>query len=281
MPNFLNDICAVKKEEVARLHSRPIDSSGRSSPRRPFVEALRAPRGLAVIAEIKKASPSKGIISASFDPVAIARVYEKGPATAISVLTEEKYFLGSLSYLKAVRKAVTLPILRKDFIIDPSQVLQSAAANADAVLLIATLLGNNQLQELYSAAAECDIDPLIEVHSMKEAERVLYLMPTPQCIGINNRDLRTFETNFSTTFSIIKHLPSEITVVSESGIGTWRQAQTLLQAGVKAVLVGESLMRSPDPASLIKELLDLTPQSAPPTTLSLSERREEDAAGVG
>jgi indole-3-glycerol phosphate synthase len=256
MPQFLDAILATKKEEVRRLLSQKIGSAGRSSPKKPFIEAIANAAGLAVIAEVKKASPSKGVISATFDPIAIADTYEKGGATAISVLTDEKYFQGSLRYLEAVREKVTLPVLRKDFIIDPVQVLESAQTGADAMLLIVAILDMNQMRELYFAAMELSLDPLIEVHTMKECERVLKLSPLPRLIGINNRDLSTFETDISTTISIIKNIPREVMVISESGIGTKEQAQALFRAGVKGILAGESLMRSPDPAGLIQELTD-------------------------
>jgi indole-3-glycerol phosphate synthase len=256
MPQILNAIVATKKEEVRRLYSQKMGKKGRTSPQRFFIDAISDSSKLAIIAEVKKASPSKGVISASFDPIAIAETYEKGGATAISVLTDEKYFQGSLRYLEAVREKVSLPLLRKDFIIDPLQVFESAQAGADAMLLIVAILGLNQMQELYSAALELSIDPLVEVHSMKECEIAFKLSPMPRLIGINNRDLSTFETDVSTTLSIIKNIPREVMVISESGIGTKEQAQTLFRAGVKGILAGESLMRSPDPAALIQELTD-------------------------
>ena len=153
-----------------------------------------------------------------------------------------------------VRDAVSLPVLRKDFIIDPLQVQQSAACNADAMLLIAAILGKGQMEELYSAALELGLDPLIEIHSMEECERVLALSPTPRCIGINNRDLMTFETNIATTLAIVPHIPKDIVVISESGIQSVEQAKTLQKAGVRGLLVGESLMRQEEPGKLIKEL---------------------------
>jgi indole-3-glycerol phosphate synthase len=256
MPQFLDAILATKKEEVRRLRSQKFGSAGRSSPKRPFIEAIANAAGLAVIAEVKKASPSKGVIAASFDPIAIADTYEKGGATAVSVLTDEKYFQGSLRYLEGVREKVTLPVLRKDFIIDPVQVLESAQTGADAMLLIVAILDMNQMRELYFAAMELSLDPLIEVHTMKECEMVWKLSPLPRLIGINNRDLTTFKTDISTTLSIIKNIPRDTVVISESGVGTKEQAQALFRAGVKGILAGESLMRSPDPAALIRELAD-------------------------
>jgi indole-3-glycerol phosphate synthase len=254
MPSILDSIVATKKEEVRRLRADTSIRASRSSEKRPFIDAIAKALGLGIIAEIKKASPSKGVISTDFDPEAIAVNYEKGNATAISVLTDVKYFQGALSYLTIVRDAVSLPVLRKDFIIDPLQVQQSAAYNADAMLLIAAILGQGQMEELFSAALECGLDPLIEIHSMGECERVMKLSPTPRCIGINNRDLKTFETNIATTLSIVPNIPQGIVIISESGIQTREHAQALQKAGVKGLLVGESLMRKKEPGDLIKEL---------------------------
>ena len=256
MPTILDDIVATKKEEVRRLRTNKSIHGGRTSEKRPFIEAVAHARGLGIIAEIKKASPSKGVISADadFDPEAIAQKYEKGNASAISVLTDERYFKGTLSYLTMVKDVVSLPVLRKDFIIDPLQVQQSAANNADAMLLIAAILGKGQMEELYSAALELGLDPLIEIHSLDECERVLELSPAPRCIGINNRDLKTFETYIAVTLAIAPHIPQGIVCVSESGIRTRAHAEALLKAGVRGLLVGESLMRCKDPSGLIKEL---------------------------
>jgi indole-3-glycerol phosphate synthase len=254
MPNILHDIVATKREEVRRLKKDASIHGGRTSEKRPFIEAIAQARGLGIIAEVKKASPSKGVISVDFNPEAIAKAYEKGKATAISVLTDEKYFLGALSYVTTVRDAAQLPVLRKDFIIDPLQVLQSAAINADAMLLIAAILGKGQMEELYSATLELGLDPLIEIHSIAECERVLALSPTPQCIGINNRDLMTFETNIAATLAIVPYIPHGMVCISESGIRTRAHAEALLKAGVRGLLVGESLMRCENPSDLIKEL---------------------------
>jgi indole-3-glycerol phosphate synthase len=254
MPNILADIVATKKEEVRRLRSDSSIHRGRTDEKRPFIAALAEAKGLGIIAEVKKASPSKGIISADFDPKAISEKYEKGGASAISVLTDEKYFQGSLSYLTIVRETVLLPVLRKDFIIDPLQVVQSAAINADAMLLIAAILYRGQMEELYSAALELNLDPLMEIHNMRECESVLALSPIPRCIGINNRDLATFKTDIATTLSIVGNIPQGIVILSESGIQTREHAEVLQKAGVRGLLVGESLMRSAEPGKLIKEL---------------------------
>jgi indole-3-glycerol phosphate synthase len=256
MPTILDAIIAEKKEEVRRLRLQKGGRSGRTSEKRPFRDSIADSSKLAVIAEVKKASPSKGVIAASFDPVAVAEAYEKGGAACISVLTDEKFFQGSLDYLRKVREKVGLPVLRKDFIIDPVQVFESASVDADAMLLIAAALGGGQMQELYAAALELSLDPLIEVHTMKEVEAVFRLSPEPGLIGVNNRDLATFETDIETTLRIVKELPRGVTVISESGIATREQAQTLFKAGVRGVLVGESLMRAEDPGALIKELTE-------------------------
>jgi len=256
MPHFLDTIVATKHKEVAKLKAQGVSRSGRMEPARPFINALVDAQGLGIIAEVKKASPSKGIIAASFDPVAIATRYQEGGATAVSVLTDEQYFMGAIAYLTAVRKAVALPVLRKDFIIDPLQVFQTASINADAMLLIAAILSDGQMQELYCAARELSLDVLLEVHSMQEAERVLKLSPMPACIGINNRDLRTFQTDINITIDILKHLPSGILIISESGIHEPQQAAQLKAAGVKGLLIGESLMRDNNPVGLLQDFIN-------------------------
>ncbi len=254
MPSFLDTILSAKKDEIRRLARERGRFSGRSDKARPFVSALRRNNGPAIIAEIKKASPSRGVISAAFDPRAIAKRYHAGGAAALSVLTDEKFFMGSQACLETARNAVPLPVLRKDFIIDPIQVLQTAAMNADAMLLIAAALSDAQMDELYCAGRAAGLDMLIEIHSHKELDRVLRLSPLPSCIGINNRDLATFAADIQTTVSIAPYVPKEITLVSESGITGAAQAKELYKAGVSALLVGESLMRAEDPEKLIQEL---------------------------
>ncbi len=253
MQTFLKTILEHKRDEVARLRKRRAEfAGGRSDAGRPFVQSLNIKPRLALIAEIKKASPSKGLICKDFDPAAIARTYEQAGANAVSVLTDERFFQGSIEHLKAVRENVSLPVLRKDFLIDPLQLEETAYCNADAALLIAAALSDSQMAELYEACAELKIETLVEVHAMGELERVMRL--SPPAIGINNRDLDTFKVDLETTFSILPHVPPEMVVVSESGISTGRDTEKLSKAGVHAVLVGESLMRSSDPAALIAEL---------------------------
>jgi indole-3-glycerol phosphate synthase len=254
MPSILDTILAEKKEEVKRLYRERARFSGRSSEHRPFAKSLRRHGGPAVIAEIKKASPSRGVIRDDFNPETIAKQYSDGGAAALSVLTDEKFFMGSSANLEAARNAVSLPVLRKDFIIDPVQVAQTASMNAYAMLLIAAALSQGQMDELFCAGREAELDILIEIHSTKELDRVLKLSPLPLCLGVNNRDLATFKTDIKLTLTIAPHVPKEIALVSESGIENGDQAKELFKAGVSALLVGESLMRAKDPGKLIKEL---------------------------
>jgi len=249
--SILKTIVEYKKKEIAHLRTHG-SFAPRSDTPRGFIKQLQSDAQIAVIAEVKKASPSKGLICSEFDPVTIAHRYEAGGARAVSVLTDEHFFQGSTAYLTQVRSTISLPVLRKEFIIDPLQVEETASLNADAMLLIAAILSDSQLQELYAATVEQGIDPLIEIHNHRELERVMKIEPA--LIGINNRDLNTFKTDIQTTIDLIREIPSQTTVVSESGIFTGTQTQKLATCGVTAVLVGESLMRHENPGSLIKEL---------------------------
>lgn len=206
-----------------------------------------------IIAELKHASPSKGVLRASFDPVSIARIYQAHGAAAVSVLTERKYFLGSLEYLKAVREVISLPVLRKDFIFDPYQLYEARVYGADAVLLICALLSQAQLEDLYQEAGELSLQILPETHNLKELERVL-LLKSP-ILGINNRDLQTFTTNLDVTLRLLTDVPPEKVVVSESGIHRREDIMRLEEAGVAAVLIGEELMRAEDIEKKLKQLL--------------------------
>jgi indole-3-glycerol phosphate synthase len=256
MSTILDTIISAKKEEVKLLKRERGKYHGRTSEARSFINAIRQPGKLSIIAEIKKASPSKGIIKADFDPVSIAETYLRGGAAAMSVLTDEKFFMGSQQYLEDARNAVTLPVLRKDFIIDPIQVEETASMNADAMLLIAACLSDAQMQELFCAAQENALDVLLEIHTMKELDRALKLSPLPACIGVNNRDLATFKTDIATTLSIAPHVPlGDIVLVSESGIENNDQAKQLYKAGVSAILVGETLMRAQNPEKSMKDLI--------------------------
>jgi indole-3-glycerol phosphate synthase len=252
-PAILDTIIQHKREEVKSLYARRSEfTGGRSKPARKFADALKRNLCMSLIAEVKKASPSKGLICANFDPEAIAKKYESGGADAVSVLTDEKFFMGSAEYLTCVRNAIQLPVLRKDFIIDPVQVEQTACLNADAMLLIAAALSDMQLKELYDTAIQKGIEPLVEIHNSTELDRVMKLSPI--IIGINNRNLATFEVSLETTISLVSRIPMGVTVVSESGIFTGKDTAMLKEAGVHAVLVGESLMRAGDVGGLIREL---------------------------
>lgn len=252
MTTILDKIIDRKKDEVSKLKRNPVDYICKGGPKRSFIKALKAAPSLAIISEIKKASPSRGIIRKDFDPVMIARSYETGGAHAISVLTDVHFFQGSIEYLQIVRETTSLPVLRKDFIIDILQVEETSRIGADAMLLIAAALDNSQVRDLYQAALDLDIDPLIEIHSTNELDRAMYL--DPPLIGINNRNLSTFVTDINLTLDLVSLIPSTVTVISESGIENGDQARMLKASGVKGLLVGESLMRFDNPEKLISEL---------------------------
>lgn len=223
------------------------------APPRGFRQALIDFAGVALIAEAKKASPSKGVICPDFDPVRIAREYEAGGAQAISVLTDEKFFQGSLSYIPQVRQAVQLPVLRKDFIIHEAQITQARKFGADAVLLIAAILDKNRMADFLAQSRELGMDVLVEVHDEADLEKAL-AVDSP-LIGINNRNLRDFSMDLETTFRLKKLIPDSIPVVSESGIRTVEDIGRLAAAGVAAVLVGETLMRAGGRELAVHELM--------------------------
>lgn len=261
MANILDEIVATKREEVAVSRPRVPEWERQIRtlpPVRDFAAALRVPGEVRVIAEVKKASPSAGVLRVDFDPVVIAKTYEANGAACLSVLTDEKYFQGSLEYLKRIREAVSLPLLRKEFIIDRSQILEARAAGADAVLLIAEILPGATLNELHTAACELGLQVLVELHDTRELQRVLDV--NPALVGINNRDLRTFETRLSHTLDLMKEIPPGTAVVSESGIRTHDDLLRLQDAGVCAVLVGESLMRSADIGAALRQLRGVEPR---------------------
>ena len=220
---------------------------------RDAVEALGKP-GISLIAEIKRASPSKGSLAPDLDAVSMAQTYEKSGASAISVLTETEYFKGSISDLEAVRQVVDLPILRKDFIVDPYQIWEARAIGADIVLLIAAALPMEDLTRLYQTVNELAMTALIEIHNRQELEQVLEL--DPKVIGINNRNLADFSVSLQTTLELLPLIPNNKIVVSESGILTREDVKLLENAGVNAILVGESLVTSVNPAAKIKGLLE-------------------------
>jgi indole-3-glycerol phosphate synthase len=227
----------------------------RFGPARDFLSAIRRGEGqrVRVIAEVKKASPSRGIIRHDFDPVKIALDYARSGASAISVLTEEDSFLGHPGFLEPVRSAVDLPLLRKDFILEPYQVVEARALGADAFLLIVSLLTDEILRELISLGAEFGMEALVEVHSEEELERAMNT--SARVIGINNRDLKTFVTDMETTFRLMRRGSQGRVIVSESGIKSAGDLRKLELAGVDAVLIGETLMRSSEPGEKLQELL--------------------------
>jgi len=224
-------------------------------PRRPLRPALEA-RHRAIIAEVKKASPSKGVIRADFDPVRIAARYAESGAAAISVLTEEQYFQGHLDYLAAIRQAVSVPLLRKDFLFDPYQLYESRAFGADAVLLIVAILPDALLQELLWLADELNLSPLVEIHDRAELERAT--RSGASLLGINNRDLRTFRTTLATTEELLPAVPPDALVVAESGIETQADIERLERVGVGAFLIGEAFMRAADPGVRLGEFLGVS-----------------------
>ncbi|MDP3001234.1 MAG: indole-3-glycerol phosphate synthase TrpC [Bryobacterales bacterium] len=207
----------------------------------------------AVIAEAKKASPSKGILAESFDPAAIARAYERGGAAALSVLTDERFFQGRLEHLEAARAAVSLPVLRKDFTIDEFQVVEAAAHDADAILLIAAILTVGQMRDLRELAARYGMAALVEVHDAEELERAVDA--GADLIGVNNRNLRTFEVTLDTSLRLAERMPAGALAVSESGIHSRADIRTLMDAGYRAFLVGEHLMKAADPAEALRALV--------------------------
>ncbi|HEX4322707.1 MAG TPA: indole-3-glycerol phosphate synthase TrpC [Acidobacteriaceae bacterium] len=223
---------------------------------RGWAAALRAKAsyGPAVIAELKKASPSKGLIRADFDISWLAQRYAVGGAAVLSVLTDEPYFQGSLRNLELASAAVSLPCLRKDFTVDEYQIVEARAHSADAILLIAAALTDNELTRFTHAAHALTLDVLCEVHTGKELDRVLALAEVPDAIGVNNRDLRTFEVRLETSLSLVERIPASLVKVAESGIATSADLATLHAAGFDAFLIGESLMRQPDPAVALQQL---------------------------
>jgi indole-3-glycerol phosphate synthase len=250
---ILDTIVDVKRQEVDRLKQHGIRTPDCQieSPRG-FQKALTVHDGLSVIAEAKKASPSKGVISIDFDPAKIAANYEQGGAQAISVLTDEQFFQGSLDYIPLVRQTVKLPVIRKDFIIHELQIEQACKYGADAILLIAAILDYEQIRDYLAMAAELDMDVLTEVHDEEELEKSL--AAGSRLIGINNRDLKDFTVDLQTTFRLQQEIPAGIPVVSESGIQNHDDMKRLADHGVKAVLIGETLMRAADQSAALKEL---------------------------
>ena len=250
---YRHKLCEVEENKERISLSRLEGALAGLSPTKDFETALRTGRGIKLIAEIKAASPSIGVLREGLDPVALALEYQKAGATAISVLTDKKFFHGSLSNLEEVRKTVDLPLLRKDFIIDGYQLYEARVAGADAVLLIARLLDKKTLSAFLKVADQLGLACLVEVHTEEELKKVLDTHA--RLIGINNRDLDTFKVDMNTTLKLLPLVPVDRIVVSESGIHNREDVRRLEKAGVRAILVGEALVRSKDVTYKIKELL--------------------------
>jgi indole-3-glycerol phosphate synthase len=263
MSDILNKIVAVKREEVAAAQRKVPLAAMRADAEsrvltRDFLGALREKiaAGLpAVIAEVKKASPSKGVLRAEFIPADIAQSYAESGAACLSVLTDRQFFQGSVDYLKQARASCQLPVLRKDFLVDPYQVFEARAMGADCILLIAACLDDAQMAEFEAIARALDMAVLVEVHDRDELDRALRLK-TP-LIGVNNRNLRTFEVSLDHTLSLLPHLPADRLLVTESGILTPADVQKMRNAGVQAFLVGEAFMRAEDPGTALAALFGL------------------------
>jgi indole-3-glycerol phosphate synthase len=256
VPDILARIVVRKREELAqgalRLDQWERLAESRSNSRRDFRAALCA-RVPAVIAEVKKASPSKGVLCADFDPARIAGEYQRGSAAAISVLTDESFFQGSLADLETVRAAVDVPVLRKDFTIANAHIVEAAAHGADAILLIAAILGERELRDFREAAARYGMAALVEVHNRRELDAAI--AAGSDIIGVNNRNLSTFEVTLDTSLELAEHIPASVVRISESGIHNAADVARLRAAGYTAFLVGEHLMKSGDPATALRQLV--------------------------
>ena len=260
MSDILQRILARKHEEIAarsaQLPRALLETRiAQAPPLRGFADAIATKIGAglpAVIAEVKKASPSKGVIRPDFDPAAIARSYEAGGAACLSVLTDVDFFQGDDAYLQQARAACSLPVLRKDFVIDPYQVLEARTLGADCILLIVAALDDRRMAELAMLAADLGMDVLVEVHDIDELERALQV--PARLLGINNRNLRTFEVSLDTTLALRDAVPRDRILVTESGISAPADVQRMREAGVDAFLVGETFMRDPDPGAALQRL---------------------------
>ena len=262
---FLEKIIEHKKSELTRYKNQLslsflIDSVKDMVPTRDFRGALKRvdkkekELNFNIIAEVKKASPSKGVIREDFDPVAIAQSYESNGAAALSILTDREFFQGSFDFLKDIRSNTALPLLDKDFIIDPYQIYQARYFGADAILLIAAVLTDYEIKSFLDLANELEIAALVEVHSLEELQRVL--LTQSNIIGINNRDLKTFNVNIETSLELVNYIPEDTIVVSESGIDSKSALQKLYNAGFDAFLIGEALMRANNIGDKLSELLN-------------------------
>lgn len=262
---ILDEIVANKRQELERVKAYTTIAELEkkillTKPVRDFTSAITikpAPKTVRIIAEVKRASPSKGILREEFIPYDIARAYEVGGAAAVSVVTEEKYFKGKLDYLTPIKSHLRIPILRKDFIFDDFQMYESRAAGADAVLLIASILDDERLKELMALASKLGMQTLVEVHDEAEMKRVVD--SGAKIIGINNRDLKTFKVDLETTLRLAPLVPEDRLIVSESGIESFGDILTLMEAGVSAVLIGEALVREVEIIKKVKELRGILP----------------------
>ncbi len=262
MPTILDEIVASKRREVdAKRRRLPLEEvetqAAEAPPARDFRAALTGEGPIRLIAEVKKASPSAGVIRADFDPIALARTYQAHGAACLSVLTDEPYFQGHLSYLARIRASVVIPLLRKDFVVDEYQVVEARMAGADAVLLIAEILSDKELTSLIARIKHWRMSPLVEFHEEANLPRVL--AAGADLVGINNRDLKHFVTDLDLTLRLRDRIPNNVVLVSESGIKSYRDVQRLEAVGVSAILVGESLMRSKDVGLAVEQLLGLSP----------------------
>lgn len=261
MTSILEHIAQYKRDEVlAAKQKQSIDDlqsdAAGLAPPKGFAAALAAASqsGFGLIAEIKKASPSKGLIEEDYDPVKIAQAYQNGGATCVSILTDQPSFQGSLDHLYQVSTATSLPCLRKDFMLDPYQVWQARAAGADCILIIMAMVSDAQASELEAAANECGMDSLIEVHNLNELQRATHGLNS-RLIGVNNRDLKTFDVSIETTMQLLPHIPPETILVAESGLSGRAVLDRLATAGARCFLIGESLMRSKNQVATLKKLL--------------------------
>ncbi len=257
MSDVLSEICQTKRTEIAAAKSRVSEAELKArlaevDPPRDFLAALKSATGVGLIAEVKKASPSAGLIREDFDPVEIARTYESAGAACISCLTDESYFKGKLEYLTAIRNAVEIPVMRKDFILDRYQVTEARAAGADCILLIAECLDDCTMRDLYFYSSELGMECLVEIYDPENLDRVLKL--EAPLIGINNRNLRTFVTDLKHSTDLAARVPDSVYLVSESGIRERSDVEHLLQFGVRGILVGETLMRQENIAAKVREL---------------------------
>lgn len=257
MTNVLDQICADKRVHVdTKMATHGLaDVKARADdmpPARGFIKALQDKEGVALITEVKKASPSKGVIRADFDPVEIAKTYEANGAACLSILTDEKYFQGHDDYFKAIRESVSLPMLRKDFMIDEYQIYESRALGADCILLIMACLSDTQAKEFYDLSVQLGMDVLIEVHDEEELNRAINIQPA--MIGVNNRNLKTLDVDLQTGFDLAKKIPDGVLKVAESGIYNHDDIQKFIESGYGAFLVGESLMREDDIGAAVRNL---------------------------